>query len=146
MKEHLRQPSVAQLAEIAETCACLNIRKAARAVTQRNDEVMQPSGLRSTQFHLLVAIALVGEAPLTRVAEVLVMDRTTLTRNLKPLESRGLLTIGADTDRRRHVVRLTEQGLHALATALPYWRQAQEQVVTHLGEEQWQTLLTELKA
>jgi len=41
MKEHLRQPSVAQLAEIAETCACLNIRKAARAVTQRNDEVMQ---------------------------------------------------------------------------------------------------------
>ncbi len=100
MKEYIHQPSVAQLPEIAETCACLNVRKAARAVTQLYDEVLQPSGLRATQFNLLVAIALAGEAPVTRLADALVMDRTTLTRNLKPLESQGLITIEAGTDRR----------------------------------------------
>ncbi len=146
MNEHMHQPNEAQLAEIEQTCACLHVRKAARAVTQLYDEVLQPTGLRSTQFNLLVAVALAGEAPVTRLAEALVMDRTTLARNLKPLESQGLLTIDAGTDRRRHLVRLTERGRQALATALPYWEQAQKQVVTRLGQEQWQALLAELKA
>jgi DNA-binding MarR family transcriptional regulator len=74
------------------------------------------------------------------------MDRTTLTRSLKPLESQGLLMIDAGTDRRRHLVRLTEGGRQALATALPYWQQAQHQMVTRLGQAQWQALLPELKA
>ncbi len=74
------------------------------------------------------------------------MDRTTLARNLKPLESQGLLAVEAGKDRRRHLVRLTERGYQALASALPYWEQAQRQVVTHLGDEQWHTLSTSLKA
>lgn len=123
----------------------MNVRKAARAVTQLYDEVLQPSGLRATQFNLLVAIALAGEAPVTRLADALVMDRTTLTRNLKPLESQGLITIEAGTDRRSHLVRLTGRGLQALATALPYWQQAQGQMVTRLGQEKWHTLMAELK-
>ena len=94
MNEHLHQPNAAQLAEIEESCACLNVRKAARAITQLFDEVLQPTGLRSTQFPLLVTVALLGEAPVTQLAEELVMDRTTLARNLKPLESQGLLTQG----------------------------------------------------
>ncbi len=146
MNEHMHQPNAAQLAEIEETCAGLNVRKAARTVTRLYDEVLQPTGLRLTQFNLLVAVALAGEAPMTQLAETLVMDRTTLARNLKPLESQGLLTIDAGTDRRRHLVRLTERGRQALATALPYWEQAQNQVVTRLGQEQWQALLAELKA
>ncbi len=146
MNEHMHQLNEAQLAEIEETCACLNVRKAARAVTQLYDEVLQPTGLRSTQFTLLVAVALAGEAPVTRLAEALVMDRTTLARNLKPLESQGLLMIDAGTDRRRHLVRLTERGRQALAIALPYWQQAQNQVVTRLGHKQWLALLPELKA
>ena len=146
MNEHMHQPNAAQLAEIEETCACLNVRKAARTVTQLYDEVLQPTGLRSTQFNLLVAVALAREAPMTQLAEALVMDRTTLARNLKPLESQRLLTIDAGTDRRRHLVRLTERGRQALATALPSWEQAQNQVVTRLGLEQWQALLAELKA
>jgi len=124
MNEHLHQPNAAQLAEIEESCACLNVRKAARAITQLFDEVLQPTGLRSTQFPLLVVVALLGEAPVTQLAEELVMDRTTLARNLKPLESQGLLTIEAGTDRRRHLVRLTERGRQALARALPSWEQA----------------------
>ena len=146
MNEHLHQPNTAQLAEIEESCACLNVRKAARAITQLFDEVLQPTGLRSTQFPLLVAVALRGEAPVTQLAEELVMDRTTLARNLKPLESQGLLTIEAGTDRRRHLVRLTERGRQALARALPYWEQAQHQVVTRLGQEQWHALRDSLKA
>jgi DNA-binding MarR family transcriptional regulator len=146
MNEHLHQPNAAQLAEIEESCACLNVRKAARAITQLFDEVLQPTGLRSTQFPLLVVVARLREAPVTQLAEELVMDRTTLARNLKPLESQGLLTIEAGTDRRRHLVRLTERGRQALARALPYWEQAQHQVVTRLGHEQWHALQASLKA
>src|SRR5713226_9149141 len=145
MNEHLHQPNAAQLAEIKATCACSNVRKAARAVTQLFDEMLQPTGLRSTQFTLMVAVALLGEAPVTQLSRALVMDRTTLARNLKPLESQGLLTIDAGTDRRRHLVRLSERGRQALATALPYWEQAQDRVVTYLGQPQWHTLLAELK-
>ena len=126
------------MAEIEATCACSNVRKAARAVTQLFDELLQPTGLRSTQFTLLVAVALLGEAPVTQLSRALVMDRTTLARNLKPLESLGLLTVEAGTDRRRHLVRLAERGRQALARALPYWEQAQHQVVTRLGQEQQQ--------
>ncbi len=146
MNEQIHQPNTAQLAEIEESCACSNVRKAARAVTQLYDEVLQPTGLRSTQFNLLVAVGLVGEAPVTQLAEALIMDRTTLARNLKPLESQGLLTIETGTDRRRHLVRLTERGRQALARALPYCEQAQHQLVTRLGQEQWHALRASLKA
>ena len=146
MNEHLHQPNAAQLAEIEESCACLNVRKAARAVTQLFDEVLQPTGLRSTQFPLLVVVARLREAPVTQLSRELVMDRTTLARNLKPLESQGLLTIEAGTDRRRHLVRLTERGRQALARALPSWEQAQHQVVTYLGHKQWHALRASLQA
>ena len=146
MNEHLHQPNAAQLAEIEATCACSNVRKAARAVTQLFDELLQPTGLRSTQFTLLVAVARLREAPVTQLSRALVMDRTTLARNLKPLESLGLLTVEAGTDRRRHLVRLTERGRQALARALPYWEQAQHQVVTRLGQEQWHALRDSLQA
>jgi DNA-binding MarR family transcriptional regulator len=146
MNEQIPQPNAAQLAEIEATCACSNVRKAARAVTQLFDEMLQPTGLRSTQFTLLVAVALLGETSVTQLSRALIMDRTTLARNLKPLESLGLLTIEAGTDRRRQLVRLTERGCQALARALPYWEQAQHQVVTSLGEEQWHALRASLKA
>src|SRR6266568_2690129 len=89
MNEQIHQLNPAQLAEIEATCACSNVRKAARAVTQLFDEMLQPTGLRSTQFTLLVAVALLGEAPVTQMARALVMDRTTLARNLKPCVRQG---------------------------------------------------------
>ena len=146
MNEHLSRLNAAHLAEIEATCACSNVRKAARAVTQLYDDVLQPIGLRSTQFTLLVAVALAGEASVTQLSQALVMDRTTLARNLKPLEIQGFLTIGEGTDRRRHLVRLTERGRQVLASALPYWEQAQRQVITRLGEKQWQALRDSLNA
>jgi DNA-binding MarR family transcriptional regulator len=146
MNEQIYQLNTDQLAEIEATCTCSNVRKAARAVTQLFDEVLQPTGLRSTQFTLLVAVALLGEAPVTQLSGVLVMYRTTLARNLKPLESLGLLTVEAGTDRRRHLVRLNERGRQALARAIPYWEQAQHQVITRLGQERWHALRASLQA
>jgi DNA-binding MarR family transcriptional regulator len=146
MNEQIYQLNAGQLAEIEATCACSNVRKAARAVTQLFDEMLQPTGLRSTQFTLLVAVALLGEAPVMQLSQALVMDRTTLARNLKPCVRQGLLTVEAGTDRRRRLVRLTERGHQALARALPYWEQAQHQVITCLGQEQWHALRVSLQA
>jgi len=132
------------LEEIAQDCLCLQVRKTARMVTQWYDACLQPSGLRSTQFNLLVAIALAQVVPLTRLADVMVLDRTTLARNLKPLESQGLVVIEPGEDKRVHLIRLTEGGYQLLEKALPYWRKAQEQVIARLGQSQWDSLRTDL--
>ncbi len=149
MKQQAQLPEAvtrAVMADMAARCVGLNVRKAARAVTQLYDGVLQPSGLRIGQFGLLGFIALVGEPTLTRLAEELVMDRTTLTRNLKPLERRGLIAIEPGADRRTRVATLTEAGRQAWTAALPLWQAAQEQAVTQLGDEQYRTLLAGLKA
>lgn len=127
-------------------CACYNIRRAARLVTQLYDRVMEPSGLLSTQFGLLATIGRAERATVTRLAQSMGMDRTTLTRNLKPLERQGLIEMDAGLDRRTHIVRLTEEGHQALRAALPLWRQAQALVRSRFGQERTAALLTELQA
>ncbi len=131
----------AQLRTAATSCTCMNVRKASRVITQLYDEALQPSGLLVSQFNLLVALASAGSMTMTRLAEVLVMDRTTLTRNLKPLERGGLVQIQPGEDQRTRVVNLTEAGCAALAKALPLWEKVQVSVVEELGQEQWSLLL-----
>jgi DNA-binding MarR family transcriptional regulator len=129
-----------------KSCACANLRSAARAVTRLYDDILRPSGLQVTQFTLLVRIALAGPAPITQLAEGLVMDRTTLTRNLKPLEKQGLVQVATGEDHRIRWVSLTELGHQALAKALPLWEQAQAQAVNALGAERFEALLGDLSA
>jgi DNA-binding MarR family transcriptional regulator len=133
-------PGRAELAEVAAGCACRNLRRTARAVTQLYDETLRPSGLRITQFTLLVAVALSEPVPITRLADALDLDRTTLARDLKPLTERGLLEITAGEDKRTRVVRLTGQGREAIARAYPLWQQAQAQIVQGSGAERWQAV------
>jgi DNA-binding MarR family transcriptional regulator len=133
------------LTEVAQNCLGLQIRKATRLVTQLYDEYLQPSGLRSTQFNLLVAIALAQAVPLTHLAEIMVLDRTTLARNLKPLESQGLVIVEPGEDKRVHLISLTERGSQRLEQALPYWRQAQDKVKARLGQAQWEALRADLR-
>ena len=133
-------------AEAARGCVCFNLRRAARAVTQLYDAALEPSGLRATQFSLLVALHLAGPATISRLARALVTDRTTLTRNLKPLGKRGLVEIVAGADRRTRTVRLTGRGREALATALPRWRRVQAGLVGGLGAERWRRLMPDLAA
>ena len=127
-------------------CTCANLRKAARVVTQAFDAALQPSGLKATQFTLLATLAAEGDAPLTQFAETLVMDRTTLTRNLKPLVRDGLVRIDHEDDRRVRKVVLTELGWTALGTARPYWEQAQARAHRALGQDRWAGLLADLTA
>jgi DNA-binding MarR family transcriptional regulator len=126
--------------DVAASCASFAVRRTSRAVTQMYDEVLQPSGLRVTQFTLLVAIATSGARSMTSLGRALIMDRTTLARNLRPLQKAGLVTIGVGEDRRERVVRLTERGDQALATALPLWRQAQARILQDLGPDRWRDL------
>lgn len=131
---------LAQYIELAPDCACYNLRKASRAVTQLFDEMLQPSGLRVTQFSILVVICILGSATISRLAETLVTDRTTLTRNLKPLEKQGLIKTVPGEDRRMRVISLTDEGRKALIAAFPLWKQAQSHIVERLGQQQWQEL------
>lgn len=143
MQEQTTQSDRVKLGIVANTCACFNVRKASRAVTQLYDEILQPSGLLATQFTLLVAIAIADSGTITHLAEELVMDRTTLTRNLKPLERQGLIEIKPGQDQRTRVVALTAEGCEALAKAIPLWEQAQARIVEGLGHR-WSTLLSDL--
>lgn len=127
-------------------CTCANLRKAARVVTQAFDAALQPSGLKATQFTLLATLAAEGDVPLTQLAEALVMDRTTLTRNLKPLIRDGLVRIDHEHDRRVRKVVLTGPGRTALETARPHWEQAQARIHGALGQDRWAGFLTDLTA
>ena len=116
-------------------CTCFNLRKAARAVTQAYDKAMRPSGLRATQFSLLSAVSKLGPVGIKDLAKALVMDRTTLGRNLKVLSDRRLLDIGEGDDRRYRPITLTPQGRESLDLALPLWRQAQTRMANGLGHD-----------
>jgi len=131
---------------MARVCICASVRRASRALTNRYDDLLAPSGLRVMQFSLLAHLASVEEATLTRLAEVRVIDRTTLTRTLAPLERDGLVTVTAGADRRTRVVRITDAGRAAMRRAFPYWREAQQQIITGLGSERFDALLGEMEA
>ena len=127
-------------------CTCANLRKAARAVTQVYDQALRPTGLKVTQFTLLATLSNRGDLPLSRLAEALVMDRTTLTRNLKPLVGKGLVRIDQDEDLRVRRISLTESGGNCLSAALPNWRKVQSRLVEALGHERWSGFLDDLTA
>ncbi len=135
---------IAECKEIGRTCACFKVRKAARAVTKLYEEVLRPSGLRATQFSLLMATRVMGPVTVVKLSQVTVMDRTTLTRNLQVLEKRGLIAINPGEDRREREITLTASGMEVLVQAIPLWEAAQERVRQGLGEEKMQNLLADL--
>ena len=127
--------------EMPENCTCFNLRKAARAVTRVYDEALKPSGLRATQFSLLSVVANRGPAGMTELAQALVMERTTLTRNLKPLMEKGFLEVVADADRRQRPIAMTPRGRKARDQARPLWRRVQGNFADGLGRSRWQDLI-----
>ncbi|BDP43288.1 MarR family transcriptional regulator (plasmid) [Deinococcus aetherius] len=126
-------------------CACSRLRKAARATTRLYDDALRPVGLRITQFNVLSSLAYHGPVTLTRLADDLVLERTTLARDLKPLERDGLITVGVGQDRRSRVVTLTDRGRALLDRAAPLWQAVQHQLALSLGEERLSDLLQELR-
>jgi DNA-binding MarR family transcriptional regulator len=122
-------------AEFAEclACSCFAARRTARAITQHYEQHLKPTGLTVTQFTLLALLSLAGQQPLSRFADQLGLDRTTLTRNLRPLRARGWVTESATADRRVRLLAITKRGTTAARAALPHWREAQKSIARRLG-------------
>jgi DNA-binding MarR family transcriptional regulator len=131
-------------AGIASTCAGFNLRRASRAVTQHFDHALAPVGLRTTQFTLLGALALAGPVSTNELSAGLVVDRTTLTRNLRLLRDAGLVESHPGRGRREIRFSLSDEGRDALARAIPIWRGAQSSIVAAFGETRWPTMVAEL--
>lgn len=120
---------------VRDACLCLHAQRAARALARRFDEALRPAGITNGQFSLMMALNQATPPTMRRVADFLVMDRTTLTANLKPLERRELVTVTVDpADRRSRRLALTAAGRRVLATAVPLWMEMQAQLERLLGE------------
>jgi DNA-binding MarR family transcriptional regulator len=131
---------------VNEQCCCFNLRKITRAITQFYDRYLESADIRATQFTLLVELSNSSGKTLTEMAEGLVMDRTTLTRNLKPLSKSGLIVTVPLSDKRSKGYTLTERGREVLVRGLPLWKNAQEHIVGQLGYDRYHRILAELLA
>jgi DNA-binding MarR family transcriptional regulator len=120
---------------VRDTCLCLHVQRAARALARRFDNAMKPIGLTNGQFSLMMSLNRPQPAPMGQVASLLAMDRTTLTAALKVLERRGLVETTVDPkDRRGRLLRLTDDGMTMLSAALPIWIRVHAEVDAELGE------------
>jgi DNA-binding MarR family transcriptional regulator len=127
------------------SCGSFNFRRTARAVTRLYDQAFQSSGIRSTQFSILVAVAKTQPTSISALSSVLIIDSTTLTRSLGLLKKEGILTVSARGPKRQRFVNLTPKGEKLLADSLPAWRAAQERFVQAMGSEYWVHLRAELE-
>lgn len=118
-------------------CACANLRRAARVVTQFYDHVLRPSGIRVTQFTLLQALTLAPAISQKELARLLEIDSTTLTRTLSHLRRKQWLRSASGTDRRELRLSLTPAGQREYKRVLPYWQSAQKQLKQALGKTTW---------
>ena len=113
----------ATTSKVRDTCLCLHLQSATRAVGRRFDAALRPLGLTNGQFSLLMSLNRPEPPGMGAISTLLVMDRTTLTANLKPLERRGLIAVSVDAvDRRSRRLKLTSAGRALLAAALPLWQ------------------------
>lgn len=132
---------------IRDTCLCLHTQRAARAMARHFDMALRPVDLTNGQFSLLASLNRPKPAGMSAVAELLAMDRTTLTANLKPLERRGLLKIVINkADKRSRQLMLTTAGRKVLAAALPLWTRAQAEVEALLGRSSPDRVRSDLRA
>ena len=130
---------------IIEVCLCHHARRTARAISRVFDEALAPSGIKSNQFNILIAIAARDVTSAGVVAKLLAMDRTTLSRNLKPLRAAGYISSEGGAGRRPDALVLTEAGQAALNMATSLWRRAQTALTQRLGASQSSVLLQALE-
>ncbi len=124
-------------------CLCFAVRRAARAVTQHYER--RPAGLRATQFSVLVRLAQTGPMPINRLASQMGLERTTLSRNLRPLVAKRWIAVSEEADRRVHSVAITAQGRAIAREALPAWRKAQASAKKKLGALHMEALAAALR-
>ena len=121
-------------------CACQCVRRATRVVTRIYDQELAKAGIEITQFGLLTALDLTGEANQKRLSAGFAMDSTTLTRTLRPMVKQGWIRARRGKDKRERLFRLTRAGRRQLATALPFWEAAQRRLRKELGGVGWTSM------
>lgn len=132
---------------VRDHCLCLHVQRAARALARRFDEVLRPVGLNNGQFSLMMSLNRPEPATMKEVADLLAMDRTTLTAKLKPLERRGLLKVSVDPkDKRGRRLMLTDDGRAVLVKALPIWRETHAEIESRLAGANADALRADLVA
>lgn len=141
MNDHVPTPEAYEA-----LCVCHTLRRAARTVTRRYEQMLKPLGLSAGQFTILAALNDGRMVPLGRLATALGMDRTTLTRDLKPLERRGLVASSKHSeDGRMRVVEITQNGRDLLIDGLPLWEAAQRDSLGRLAPGEWEQLRDRLR-
>lgn len=132
---------------VRDHCLCLHVQRAGRVLARRFDEALRPVGLTNGQFSLMMALNRPAPASFGPVAELLAMDRTTLTAALKPLRRRGLVSIVVDpSDRRGRLLALTPEGMALLASAVPIWQRTHEAIEAVLPDGTQETLRSTLRS
>lgn len=108
---------------VRDSCLCLHVQRAARALARRFDDALRPFGLTNGQFSLMMSLNRPAPASMKSVCMLLAIDQTTLTAALKPLQRRGWVNVEPDpADRRARLMTLTASGTSALAAAVPTWK------------------------
>lgn len=134
MKESVKTP-----------CLCASLRKATRVITRRYDEYLKPSGLKITQYSVLANINRNPGVTVSELANLMVMDQTTMTRNLQVLEKQGYLEIKEDVnDQRAKSIFISEAGKKKFKEAQPYWEEAQLELEKNLGKLGFELFLKSL--
>lgn len=132
---------------VRDRCLCLHVQRAARALARRFDAELRPFGLTNGQFSLLMSLNRPEPPPMGPVADLLAMDRTTLTAALKPLERRGLVKVSQDpSDRRSRILILSDKGRDLLAHALPVWQSTHNEIEQRIQDVDWNSLRETLRA
>jgi DNA-binding MarR family transcriptional regulator len=131
--------------ELLAECACFDLRKATRAVSRLYDDFLRDEGLSVSQFSLLRLIRAEKELSISTLGRYMVMDRTSITRALAPLERDGLIDSRPGADKRIRIVSVTSKGRKLVERAEPRWQQAQEALIETIGEDRWSAMTTLLR-
>ena len=131
--------------ELIAQCACFDLRKATRAVSRMYYDFLRDEGLNITQFSLLRLIRTEKELSISTLGRYMVMDRTSITRALAPLERDGLIDSRPGADKRIRIVSVTNKGRKLVEETEPKWRRAQEALIETIGEDRWRAMCTLLR-
>lgn len=131
--------------DVIENCAAVRTLSAARSITKIYGDTLKPLGITITQFTLLITIGRVKPQSISEIGKWLNIERTSLTRNIKPLEASGLVTRSNEGPQRRRRIELTKKGEKLLISAYPLWREAQEKVASKFDKDEFQAAMTSLE-
>ncbi len=124
-------------APISVNCTCLRVRKAALALTNHFESYLAPLNINSTQYSILTVLDILEGSSVCQLAEIIAMPRKTLTRHLKPLETRELISIEQGFDKREKTVTISDAGADLIKQGRPLWELAQSDMVERLGRQGW---------